>query len=88
MSELWIHWHQTREDGVEIFQMNQLGQYFTWNQEHLAQFRHDIHNILDWGTLTSKRNCEQVVQAIIRKEKRARGKQGRSKAGSTTGPNA
>ena len=97
MSELWIHWHQTREDGVEIFQMNQLGQYFTWNHEHLAQFRHDIHNILDWGTLTNKKNCEQVVQDIVRKEKRARGKQGgkggsstsgKSKVGSITEPNA
>ena len=85
MSELWIHWHQTREDGVEIFQMNQLGQYFTWNREHLAQFRHDIHNILDWGVLTNKRRCEEVVQKIVKKEKRAKGKQGGKGGGSASG---
>ena len=80
ISELWIHWHQTREDGVEIFQMNRLGQYLTVDQDHMTQFRHDIHNILDWGTLTNKRECEEVVQKIIKKEKRT--KQGR-KAGSS-----
>ena len=94
VSELWIHWHQTREDGVEIFQMNQLGQYLTWNQEHMTQFRHDIHNILDWGILTHKRKCEEVVQKIIKKEMRTKAKQGgkggssasgKLKAGSATG---
>ena len=97
MSELWIHWHQTREDGVEIFQMNLLGQYFTRNEEHMTQFRHDIHNILDWGILTNKRKCEEVVQKIIKKEQGTKANQGgkggsstpgKLKAGSTTGPKA
>ena len=69
LSELWIHWHETLEGGAEVFHMNRLGQYLTSNQEHLKQFRHDIHNILDWGILTNRRKCEEVVQKIMNKAK-------------------
>ena len=70
MSELWIHWLETLEDGGEIFHMNRLGQYFTSRQEQLTQFRHDIHNILDWGILTNRKECEEVVQKIMSKAKK------------------
>ena len=36
ISELWIHWHETLEDGAGIFHMNRLGQYLNSDQEHLT----------------------------------------------------
>ena len=70
LSELWIHWHEILEDGAEAFHMNRLGQYLTSNREHLTQFRHDIHKILDWGILTNRRECEEVVRKVINKAKK------------------
>lgn len=76
LSELWIHWHETLEDDKELFHMNRLGQYLTGNREHLAQFRHDVHNILDWGILTNKNKCEEVVQKIVNKARHKNTEQG------------
>lgn len=75
VSELWIHWHETLDDGKGLFHMNRLGQYLTGNQEHLTQFRHDVHNILDWGVLTNKGKCEEAVQEIMIKARRKNTKQ-------------
>ena len=95
MSELWIHWHETLEDGAELFHMNRLGQYVTGRQTELTQFRHDIHNILDWGVLSNRRKCEETVQKIMTraKQKKQSGKGAASdsskvKAGSAAGSKA
>lgn len=69
IAELWIHWHETLEGGAVLYHMNRLGQYVTGRQAELVQFRHDIHNILDWGVLTNKKMCEEVVQKIMNKAK-------------------
>lgn len=76
VSELWIHWHETLEGGKEIFHMNRLGQYLTSNQEHVTQFRHDLHNILDWGILKNKAQCEETVQKIMSKARQKNAKPG------------
>ena len=75
VSELWIHWHETLEGGAEIFHMNRLGIYVTSNQEHLTQFRHDVHNILDWGILVNRRKCEELVHRVMNKAKQKKTKQ-------------
>ena len=75
LSELWIHWHETLDDGAGLFHMNRLGQYLNLDRDHLAQFRHDVHNILDWGILTNRRKCDEVVQRIMSKSRQRKTKQ-------------
>ena len=82
VSELWIHWHETLDDDAGLFHMNRLGQYLNLNQEHLTQFRHDVHNILDWGILTNRGKCDEVVQRIMSKSKQKNTKQSSGAGGS------
>ena len=84
VSELWIHWHETLDDGAGLFHMNRLGIYLNVDRQHLTQFRHDVHNILDWGILTNRRKCDEVVQRIMSKSKQKNTKQS-SGAGRSSG---
>lgn len=34
------------------------------DSDHLITLRHDVHNILDWGTLTHKRDVCEVLDEI------------------------
>ena len=69
IAELWIHWQESLEGGAVLYHMNRLGQYVTGRQAELVQFRHDVHNILDWGVLINRRKCEEEVERIMNKAK-------------------
>ncbi|KAL9125204.1 MAG: hypothetical protein Q9217_005552 [Psora testacea] len=71
-AELYIHWYEKRSlNDPGIFHMNRLGNYMLDREGELASFRHDIHNILDWGALNHKKTIEAVVDSIVAKERGA-----------------
>ncbi|KAL9130894.1 MAG: hypothetical protein Q9217_001044 [Psora testacea] len=71
MAELYVHWFEKQDAKTGIFHMHRLGNYMLDRRDELTQFRHDVHNILDWGVLTNKREAEAVVTKIISKTKAA-----------------
>ena len=55
--------------------MTRLGQYAMDREDELASFRHDVHNILDWGALNHKKAAEALVATIVASERAAKAMQ-------------
>ena len=49
-TSLWVHWSETGENDEVSFHMARWRSYIMSEAEHLVQLRHDIDNVLDWGT--------------------------------------
>ena len=49
MANIHVHWCERRPGGSEIYHMNLLRGYLMSDGGHVADFRKDVHNILDWG---------------------------------------
>ena len=72
MANLHVHWQEQREDGSSIYHMNLLRLYAFARAKEMSDFRHDLHNILDWGTsLTRKTAIESLVAKIVAKHSTA-----------------
>ncbi|KAL9629674.1 MAG: hypothetical protein Q9164_006776 [Protoblastenia rupestris] len=67
LAEIFVHWHELREDGASIYHMNKVGSYLMERDKELVMFRKHVHNILDWGILDNLPAVKQVVKAIEEK---------------------
>ena len=66
---LHIHWAEKISDGETLFHMNHVQTYGLKNKGVGRQLRHDIDNILDWGTLTRKNQVDEMLNDIATREK-------------------
>ena len=48
LANIHVHWYELTEEGHSIWHMNWLEGYRFSKDADMKQFRHDIHNILDW----------------------------------------
>ena len=48
LANIHVHWYELTEEGHSIWHMNWLEGYRFSKDADIKQFRHDIHNILDW----------------------------------------
>ena len=48
-ASLWVHWAQPNDEEI-VYNMNMIALYQLREAEGLVKLRHDIDNILDWGT--------------------------------------
>ena len=60
---LHVHWAEV-VDGKTLFHMHHVYTYALANQGVGSQLRHDLDNILDWGTLTRKIQITEMLDSI------------------------
>ena len=73
MANLHVHWFELCRDGSKVYHMNLLRGYLMSNKDHLADFRKDIHNILDYGVSTKRKEIlKQLEQDIAQYERGGR----------------
>ena len=73
MANLHVHWCELYPDGSKVYHMNLLRGYLMSNGDHVSDFRKDVHNILDYGVSTKrKETLEQLEQDIARFERGGR----------------
>lgn len=72
-AEMFVHWAEVRGQADIIFHMNFLKDYSLKdrNCEGFANLRHDIDNVLDWGTLQRKQDIKNVIKDIARRNEEA-----------------
>ena len=69
MANLHVHWFELRPDGSKVFHMNLLRGYLMSDKSHLSDFRKDVHNILDYGVSSKrKETLRQLEQDIAKYE--------------------
>ena len=73
MANLHVHWCERRPGGSEVYHMNLLRGYLMSDNDHLSNFRKDVHNILDYGVSTKrKETLKQLERDIARYERESR----------------
>jgi hypothetical protein len=79
VAKLYVHWAGTVEieekgstDGLDtMYHMHRVAAYILDEEDHLKKLRHDIDNILDWGTLERKTDIKARladIQVITQKK--------------------
>ena len=58
-----VHWAEVSAKGT-FFYMQTLERYFLENENDQKRIRHDVDNILDWGTLTRKNMVCDILDTI------------------------
>ncbi|KAK4692722.1 hypothetical protein P7C71_g4540, partial [Lecanoromycetidae sp. Uapishka_2] len=71
-AHLFVHWAEVRENDV-IYHMNLINSYDFRSPSggSFAELRHDIDNVLDWGTLKRKREITAVCDEIAKQTNQA-----------------
>ena len=73
MANLHVHWCELYPDGSKVYHMNLLRGYLMSDDVHVSAFRKDVHNILDYGVSTKrKETLEQLELDIARFERGGR----------------
>ena len=73
MANLHVHWCERRPGGSEVYHMNLLRGYLMSDNDHLSNFRKDVHNILDYGVSTKRKDIlKQLERHIARNERGTR----------------
>lgn len=64
---LYVHWCQARQNQLPIFHMTQLNKYDLADEDGagFTRFRHDIHNIWDWGLFKDVPAAEKALRDIM-----------------------
>lgn len=75
MASLYVHWAELRDDDRPIFHMSFMEQYRLLKGRDLEKLRHDINNILDWGTLKRKTEILKFMAPIETQMKAANKRQ-------------
>ena len=87
---LHVHWAEI-VNGETLFHMHHVHSYALKNKGVGPQLRHDLDNILDWGTLTRKRQVDKILDNIATRVKndtiRALPTPSTSVAGASVDPN-
>lgn len=61
---LFVHWAEVLDDDKTIFHMSFIVSYPLRMRSGIVDMKHDIDNILDWGTLRRKNELKQVCRRI------------------------
>lgn len=64
-ANIHVHWHELTKDGYSIWHMNFLQGYKFSNSSDMSQFRHDIHNILDWGVSPARKRTLHALEITL-----------------------
>ena len=69
-AHIFVHWAEVRSDKI-IYHMNLVNSYDfrARDGKGFAALRHDIDNILDWGTLKRKYEISDICKEIVRVSK-------------------
>ena len=70
MANLHVHWCERRTGGSEFYHMNLLRGYLMSDNDHLSHFRKDVHNILDYGVSTKRKEILKQLERDIAKHER------------------
>lgn len=70
MANLHVHWCERRAGGIEIYHMNLIRGYLMSDGRHVADFRKDVHNILDWGVSGKRKAMLKDLEKEIAKQGR------------------
>ena len=70
MANLHVHWCERRPGGSEVYHMNLLRGYLMSDNDHLSNFRKDVHNILDYGVSTKRKEILKQLERDIAKHER------------------
>ena len=70
IAELWVYWYEVESTASPgIFHMHLLGRYvMVGRMTEVAKFRHDVHNILDWGIFTNATKRAETMAKVKAKE--------------------
>ena len=70
IAELWVHWYEVENTASPgIFHMHLLGRYvMAGRMTEMAKFRHDVHNIIDWGIFANATKRAETMAKIKTKE--------------------
>ena len=82
LATLWVHWADVGEEKVS-YHMNCVNSYNFCGPRALASLkdlRHDIDNVLDWGTLTRKVKIRKVCSGTRERLEREKAERGPSQA--------
>ena len=63
-AKLWIHWAEIDPGKQTRFQMQSIAKYWVDETNDVRKLRHDIDNILDWGTFTRKQTACKIMDTI------------------------
>ena len=67
MAKIFVHWVERLEDGTDIFHMNMLKDYIVSRDQEMADFRRDLHNVIDWGLFQYVPAAQAVYDKIMAK---------------------
>lgn len=67
MANIHVHWCERRPGGSEVYHMNLLRGYLMSDDGHVADFRKDVHNILDWGVDPGRKTLLKQLERDIAK---------------------
>ena len=67
MANLHVHWCERRSGGGQVYHMNLLRGYLMSDKDHLSHFRKDVHNILDYGVSTKRKETLKQLERDIAK---------------------
>ena len=67
MANIHVHWCERRPGGSEVYHMNLLRGYLMSDGGHVADFRKDVHNILDWGVDPGRKMLLKQLERDIAK---------------------
>ena len=63
-AKLYIHWAEVAEDGKTVYHMHRVRSYALEEEKQLVDLRHDLDNILDWGTVNRKTWVKDLMDTI------------------------
>ena len=67
LANIHVHWCERRPGGSEIYHMNLLRGYLMSDNGHVSDFRKDVHNILDWGVSSRRKEILKQLERDIAK---------------------
>ena len=67
VANVFVHWCEECGDGVVLYHMNRVRGYLMGDEEHQADFRADIHNILDYGVGVERKEALLKMETAIAK---------------------
>ena len=71
MANIFVHWSEERGDGVVLYHMNRIRGYLMEDEEHQADFRADVHSILDYGVAVERKEVLLNLETAIAKRELA-----------------
>lgn len=66
LARMFVHWHETLEDGTSLFHMTKIRHYLMLDDTNgFADLRRDVHSIFDWGLLEYVPAAEKMYQQVV-----------------------